>query len=162
MDESALAFRADRHLVAMRLGYVTEVVRPLPVEPLAGVPPFVRGFCVLRGVATPVVDVRVLLGGEPAAAERPRRFVGTSTDRSTVALAVDEVIGIRDLPLDLLYDLPSAFAPQICESVAAVGAEPMLLLSSARVVPDSVWAVLTGVDAEPADVPGSEPMVAVP
>jgi purine-binding chemotaxis protein CheW len=157
MDESALAFRADRHLVAMRLGYVTEVVRPLPVEPLAGVPPFVRGFCVLRGVPTPVVDIRVLLGGEPAAAARPGRFVGTSTDRSTVALAVDEIIGIRNLPLDLLYDLPTAFAPDMCESVAAAGVEPMLVLSSARVVPDSVWAVLAGDDTESA-----ERIVAVP
>ena len=109
MDEQALAFRADRHLVALRLAQVTEVVRPLPVEPLAGIPPFVRGLCVLRGVPTPVVDVRVLLGGESAVATGPRRFVGTRTDRSTVALAVDAVVGVRDLPLDLLYDLPSAF-----------------------------------------------------
>jgi purine-binding chemotaxis protein CheW len=157
VDGRALAFRADRHLVAIRLAHVTEVVRPLPVEPLAGVPPFVRGICVLRGSPTPLLDVRTLLGGAAAGGAQPRRFIGMRADRHIVALAVDEILGIRDLPLDLLYDLPSAFAPAICESVAAFDGEPMLFLSAARVVPASVWDALDGA----ADVPDDEPVGAI-
>jgi purine-binding chemotaxis protein CheW len=137
----ALVFRAGPHLAAIGLEYATEVTRPLPVEPLAGVPPHVRGICVLRGRPVPVVDVAALLGGDRAAAEGADRFVGVSTGAQAAVLAVDSVVGIRDLPLDLLHDLSSVAGP-VCEAVGADGLEPLLLLSVGRVIPDSVWAVL--------------------
>jgi purine-binding chemotaxis protein CheW len=140
----ALAFRAGPHLAAIGLEHVTVVTRPLPVETLAGVPPHVRGFCVLRGEPVPVVDIPALIGGavpSPPAGRRSDRFVGVSTGPRTAALAVDSVIGIRDLPLDLLYDL-STLAGPTGETVGAVDREPLLLLSLSRVVPDSLWAAL--------------------
>ena len=68
----SLVFRADAHLAAIGLEHVTEVLRPLPVEPLAGVPPYVRGICVLRGRPVPVVDIGLLLGGGGAGPDGSR------------------------------------------------------------------------------------------
>ena len=137
----ALVFRAGPHLAAIGLEHVTVVARPLPVEALAGVPPHVRGICVLRGLPVPVVDVAVLLGGERAPAGGTDRFIGAGAGAQAAALAVDSVVGIRDLPLDLLHDLSSVAGPA-CAAVGAVGREPLLLLSLGRVVPESVLAVL--------------------
>jgi purine-binding chemotaxis protein CheW len=141
----SLVFRVDNHLAAIGLEHVSEVLRPLPVEPLAGVPPYVQGICVLRGRPVPVVDVARLLGLDHEG--RSGRFVGVRTGTQTAALAVDTVVGIRDVPLDLLHDLSSVTNSATCAAVGTVGVEPLLLLSTARVIPESVWEALEGAAA---------------
>ena len=140
MGVQALVFRAGAHLAALAVEQVTEVMRPLPVEAVAGAPPYVRGICVLRGRPVPVVDLALLLGGERPV-EREPRFVGVRTGAQPAAVAVDSVVGVRDLPLDLMHDL-SSVAGASCSSVGTIGGEPLLLLSAGRVVPDAVWAAL--------------------
>jgi purine-binding chemotaxis protein CheW len=139
----SLVFRADTHLAAIGLEHVTEVLRPLPVEGLAGVPPYVRGICVLRGRPVPVVDIGLLLGGERMAGEvHAARFVGVRTGPQTAVLAVDTVVGIRDIPMERLHDLSSVTGSVACTAVGAIGREPLLLLETGRVIPDSVWDAL--------------------
>ncbi|WP_203993677.1 chemotaxis protein CheW [Virgisporangium aurantiacum] len=143
MGGQSLVFRADTHLAAIGLEHVTEVLRPLPVEGLAGVPPYVRGICVLRGRPVPVVDIGLLLGGERLTGEYgAARFVGVRTGPQTAVLAVDTVVGIRDIPLDRLHDLSSVTGSVACTAVGAIGREPLLLLETGRVIPDSVWDAL--------------------
>src|SRR5689334_8973004 len=55
------------------VGAVSEVMRPLPLMPLAGTAPFVRGLSTIRGEAVPVVDLGALFG-DPGA-EPPTRLV---------------------------------------------------------------------------------------
>jgi purine-binding chemotaxis protein CheW len=45
-----LLFRSGGRLCALRLESVRETTRPLPIEPIAGTPPFVLGISVMRGV----------------------------------------------------------------------------------------------------------------
>lgn len=143
MGGQSLVFRADTHLAAIGLEHVTEVLRPLPVEGLAGVPPYVRGICVLRGRPVPVVDIGLLLGGERMAGEvHAARFVGVRTGPQTAVLAVDTVVGIRDIPMERLHDLSSVTGSVACTAVGAIGREPLLLLETGRVIPDSVWDAL--------------------
>lgn len=151
MGGQSLVFRVHNHLAAIGLVHVTEVLRPLPVEPLAGMPPYVQGICVLRGRPVPVVDVARLLGRddgerggsrERAAAHKSERFVGVRTGTQTAALVVDTVVGIRDVPLDLLHDLSSVTNSATCAAVGTVDAEPLLLLAAARLIPESVWETL--------------------
>jgi purine-binding chemotaxis protein CheW len=139
----SLVFRADTHLAAIGLEHVTEVLRPLPVEPLAGVPPYVQGICVLRGRPVPVVDIGLLLGGErTTGGSWAERFVGVRTGPQTAVLAVDTVVGIRDIPMEHLHDLSSVTGSAACAAVGAIGQEPLLLLEAGRVIPDSVWDAL--------------------
>ena len=56
-----LAMRAGDRVCAVPLAHVSEVMRPLPIEPLAGAPPFVPGLAIVRGKATPVVDLTAVL-----------------------------------------------------------------------------------------------------
>lgn len=143
MGGQSLVFRADTHLAAIGLEHVTEVLRPLPVEGLAGVPPYVRGICVLRGRPVPVVDIGLLLGGERVAGDvHAARFVGVRTGPQTAVLAVDTVVGIRDVPMERLHDLSSVTGSVACTAVGAIGREPLLLLETGRVIPDSVWDAL--------------------
>jgi purine-binding chemotaxis protein CheW len=119
-------------------------MRPLPVSALAGVPAFVLGLSVIRGSPIPVVDALSLFSGTDERGDSTRFVTITSGDRR-VALAVDSVIGVRSLHSVSLGDLPPMFRGANADVVAAIGAldaDLLLVLRSARIVPESVWANL--------------------
>jgi purine-binding chemotaxis protein CheW len=142
--EQLLVCRVGAKLCALPLGAVLETMRPLPTEPLPGVPPFVSGVALIRSRPTPVVDARRLLGTETPSA--PARYVtlvpdSGRSDRVT-ALAVDAVVGIRSIDVAALAELPGLLRHESETSVAALGtldAELLLVLEHARLLPESVW-----------------------
>jgi purine-binding chemotaxis protein CheW len=139
----SLLFRSNAARCAVGLSEVVEVTRPLPVTPVTeDGAAFVDGVCVVRGIPVPVVNVGTLLGGERSSASR---YVVVRDGDRRVALAVDEVLGIREVPADSLHDLSPLLAAAKSELVATLGvvdAEPLLFLRDVRLVPDSVWRAL--------------------
>jgi purine-binding chemotaxis protein CheW len=123
---------------------VIETMRPLPVEPLRGAPPFVLGISIIRGAPTPVVDAAALIG---ATGSTPRRFVTIRTGTRIGALAVDAVIGVHALAsLAALPPLLDA-ARDVAAAIGTLDAELLVVLDTARLVPDDVFAVLEGAPA---------------
>ena len=117
-------------------------MRPLPVEPIAGVPSFVQGLAVIRGVATPVVDAASLVSGD---ASHPTRFVTVRTGTRRIVLAVDAVLGVIDIPPGSVHALPPLFQSAGLDAIAAIGVldvELLLVLRDTRLVPDDVWATI--------------------
>jgi purine-binding chemotaxis protein CheW len=136
VNEPSLILRADAHLCAIPLDRVLEVMRPLPTEAIAGAAPFVSGMCVVRGEPAPVVNLGLLLGGSSG---RPTRYVTVRDDERSVALAVDEVVGIRDLPPDSLREMSTLLASarsQLVAMLGVVGTDPLRFLGDARLVPE--------------------------
>ena len=130
-------------LCALPLERVAEIMRPLPVTHMAGTPACVRGMSVIRGAAIPVVDAGNLLGSdEPAECTR---FVTLNVDKRQVALAVEKIVGVRGLAAVSLQDLPPLLREANADLVAAIGmldSELLLVLQTARIVPESVWQAL--------------------
>jgi purine-binding chemotaxis protein CheW len=125
---------------ALPLPHVVETMRPLPVETLWGLPPFVVGLSVIRGASTPVVDLSALLGRPPS--EKVTRFVTLRLADRRAALAVDEVLGTCDLAPEVLAELPPLLGEQAAERVEAIGvldAQLLLVLRVSRLVPETVW-----------------------
>jgi purine-binding chemotaxis protein CheW len=139
-DRRAVLCRAGARLCALPVDRVVETMRPLPVEPLRSAPPFVTGVAVIRGGAVPVVDAGRLLG---AAASAATRYVTVRAGARTVAVAVDEVVGVTAIPESA--DLPPLIGAISADAVAhlgAVDADLLVVLESSRLVPDEVWAEL--------------------
>jgi purine-binding chemotaxis protein CheW len=139
--ESSLLCRVGGVLCAVPLHHVAETMRPLEVEPIAGVPSFVRGLAVIRGVPTPVVDAASLVGG---GASRATRFVTVRTGTRCVALAVESVVGIAQIPAASLAALPQLLedAADVVAAVGTLDSELLLVLRASRLVPDRVWATI--------------------
>lgn len=117
-------------------------MRPLPVEPLAGVPDFVRGVCVIRGEAVPLIDGATLLGGVE---QHPSRLVTIAAGGRRAALLVGAVLGVRDLSGVDAGQLPGLLTGVASESVALIGsldADLLMVLEGSRLVPQSVWAII--------------------
>ena len=90
---------------AFPLHHVAETMRPLPINPVAGTPSFVRGVSVIRGTPTPVVDLKALLENSDNSPGYGR-FVSLKLDDRRVAIGVDSVVGLRHLDSAQLGELP--------------------------------------------------------
>src|SRR5205085_1730186 len=89
-----LLCRMGGRACALRIAQVVETMRPLPVEPVAGAPPFVLGVTLLRGAPAPVIDGGALLG---SGRSQPTRFVTLRVGERRAVLAVEAVLGVRTL-----------------------------------------------------------------
>jgi purine-binding chemotaxis protein CheW len=138
----ALVLRVHTRVCAVPLLHVVETMRPLPIEPLARMPAFVRGVSIIRGVPTPVVDLSVVLGALGGAAER---LVTLRLGNRQVALCVDAVLGVRDLDLSTIQELPPLLrgAPQeVIEAIGTLDDEMLMVLRAGWELPDEVWQAL--------------------
>lgn len=132
----SLICRLRTCLCALPLEDIVETLRPLPIEPVSGAPGYVLGLSIIRGVPLPVVDVSQLLSGRTST---PVRLVVVKTGERRVAMAVDNVVGIQQIPADQLRDLPPLLRDAGAAVVSAVGtldAELFMVLSGSRIIPE--------------------------
>jgi purine-binding chemotaxis protein CheW len=149
-EQAAAAFllcEVGEQLHALPLAQVIETMRPLPIRPIEGAPPFVLGLSVVRGEAMPVVDAAALLGSAAPQPTTATRFVSLRVGERRAVLAVGQVRGIRSLPADAFRSLPPMLGSLDHRSVKALAMLDdalVLVLETARLVPDAVWAALEG------------------
>jgi purine-binding chemotaxis protein CheW len=137
-----LLCRVGTLLCALPVDQVGLTMRLLPIEPVAGAPPYLRGLAIIRGMPVPVVDVGLVVGG---ALTQPQRLVTMRAAPRTVALAVDEVIGVMAIAAAAAEPLPALLRGTASETISAIGAldsELLLFLQLSRIIPEDVLARL--------------------
>ena len=148
MSEACLIVRVGARFCALPLRHVAETMRAQPIHPVTDGIPCVRGIAIIRGSPLPVVDAAMLLSSE-ASSTRATRLVSLKTADRRVALACDEVIGVRQI--DQFADLPpllSAANHDIVSAVATLDGELVLVLRSGRLLPPEAWAPMeSGADS---------------
>lgn len=115
-------------------------MRPLPLHELGHMPSFMSGLAVIRGEPTPVLDARRLLGSSADA--EPGRYVTLALGQRRAALAVDDVLGVRQVAGETLARLPAVMtdaANRHVESLGTLDEELLLVLAHAHLVPDELW-----------------------
>jgi len=93
----ACLIRLGNALYAAEVRFAREVVvfDEYTQVPLA--PPYLIGVANLRGRLVPLVDLRPLLGLEPARATRGAKALVVERDQLTVAFLIDDVVGLEPL-----------------------------------------------------------------
>lgn len=137
-----LLFRSGQRLCALPVQHVLELMRPRPVQLLPGLPPFVRGTCLIRGHVVPVVDLRELLG-DSHEHEPQRLLLLRAGAQRFLGACVDEVIGLQRLEIDLASAGPPLLAEiraQFVEAVDRLDDELLTLLRAAHLLTNDVWA----------------------
>src|ERR1700730_3622060 len=135
---SFLLCRAGTILCALPTEHVTEIMRPLPLERLAGAPDYVRGLSIVRGAPVPVVDVGLIVGGRPT---QCLRLVAVRAASRAIALAVDAVLGITAIDADALAEMPLLLAEAAGDTIGAIGARDadfLVLLRTGRLLPEDL------------------------
>ena len=135
---SWLLCRAGTHLCALPLDHIIEVMRPLPAEPLAGAPPFLKGVAVIRGAPVPLIDLAHLFGQTKA---RAGRIVTVQAGARVLGLLVGDIAGLRrreDIGERTPVPLLRLAAQEAVEMVGSLDSEALLFLGSLRVLAESL------------------------
>ena len=144
-----LVCRIGSRVAAIPLALVSETMRPLPIEPLAEMPPFVLGVAIVRGAPVPVIDTARLVG---VTESNPTRFVTVKCDERTLALSVDAVLGVRAVGEQTLTALPNLLNEGNADVIAAIGAVDralFLVLETTHLVPEATWSAIADFGAQP-------------
>jgi purine-binding chemotaxis protein CheW len=145
-DDRFLLCQVGSRIGALALKDVRETMRPLPIEPLNGMPPFVLGLAVVRGTPVPVIGGHRLLSPfQSVLAGTASRFVTLKLGQRTAALAVDAVLEVRSIARATLTEIPPLLRESEAELVAAIGtldADLLLVLEAARLIPESIWSAI--------------------
>jgi purine-binding chemotaxis protein CheW len=131
--------RTGGSLIAVPADRVIEVMRPLPIEPLSRMPQFLLGLCIIRGSPVPVVDAGLLLSGSVS---RTGRLATIAVGGRTIGLAVEQVLGIQPIDPEEFSTLPPLLrhtAGDAVEALRSLDGELLLLLDTARIVPQSLF-----------------------
>lgn len=146
---NALIIGDEKRLYAVPLAHVVEIMRPLSIEAISGVPSFVRGVAIIRGIPTPVVDLRAILGTSDESTAG--RFVTVRAGDRQVALLVGAVLGIRDLDaVAAMQELPPLLQGALREVVETIGTldeQLLMVLQAGWKLPDEVWQALMAQEA---------------
>lgn len=140
-----------RLVVALPLADVVEILRPLPRQPIGAMPDFVSGLVIIRGKPVPVVELDALLD-EGAVERRATRMVVVRAGSRRVALAVEDVIGVRPLPSSIHEPVPPLLRnarSDVIETVGVVDGELSVMLRSAQIIPQDTWDQLQAQEASP-------------
>lgn len=135
-----LIVRALSWVCALPVEEILETMRPLPVTPVADVPPFVRGLAVVRGQPTPVIRLAALLGA--AQASEAGRFVSLRVPERRLVLEVEEVLGLRRLGAHTLGSVPPLLEGAAGGNLEVLGTLDGRLLGAlraARLLPEATW-----------------------
>ena len=116
-----LVFQLEDSRYALPLGEVQEVVRAVEVTPLPGAPEVVRGVIDVRGVITPVFDLRARLDMPVKDVEPSDQFVLASAAGRSVALHVDAVEWMATVSDD---EIASATTAQASPHIAGIARLP--------------------------------------
>jgi purine-binding chemotaxis protein CheW len=144
-----LVCAVGRQLHAIPIEHVIEVMRALPVEPMARAPRYVLGICIVRGIPTPVVDVGRLIGERQSVGGK---LIAVRAQSRTLALQVDDVPGIRTLNAAIYNELPPLLRDIDTETVAGIGmldSALLLLLRVGRIVPDELFEEIERIETTP-------------
>lgn len=141
-----LVCRVQSRLCGLPLDEVEETLRPQPLRPLAAPVVHVQGLARIRGDWLPVVDLAGLLGLD---AGPVHRYVVVRAGPRRVALAVAEVLGLHQLPVDAVSALPPLLRDAAHAAVTALAerdAELVAVLDHARLLPDDWLVALPAAD----------------
>jgi purine-binding chemotaxis protein CheW len=125
----------------LRIDCVVEIMRPLPVNPMKGVPSFILGSSTIRGRIMPVVSLSELVAGSRGAVQK---FVTVRTGARQTVLAVEKVVGIRHV--DESVSIPPLLRPEtdkpVIDILARLDRELLLILEESHLFPEEIWAEL--------------------
>jgi purine-binding chemotaxis protein CheW len=135
-----LVYRVAGHAYAVPIADVIETMRALPLKYIAGAADSVLGMSIIRGIATPVIDAGRLFGERPTAAER---LITLRVGSRVVALAVDEVVGVRSIEAGQAPAPVLGAGSRSLEQIAMLDGELLLVLQRSVVISDELLATLT-------------------
>lgn len=132
-----IVFQLNDESYGVDVYQVRSIERMQPITRVPGAPPFVKGVINLRGVVTPVIDLRSRLGLQEQPYTDETRIIIVSVDDKDVGLIVDAANDVIDLPASSVEpppDVVGGVRTEFLRGVAKWGDGVLVLLNLDRVL----------------------------
>lgn len=104
----SIVFQLNNEEYAMPVNLVGSIERMLPITRVPGMPDFITGVLNLRGVVTPLIDLRLRFGFEQREHTDATRTIILQYDNMDVGLIVDAAHDVIDIPRTSIEPTPEA------------------------------------------------------
>ncbi|HLR07949.1 MAG TPA: chemotaxis protein CheW [Bacillota bacterium] len=148
-EQKVIVFQLEDEEYAVPVGQVGSIER---IEPITRVPQtaaFVKGVINLRGVVTPIIDLRTRFGLEEAEYSDSTRIIIIHMDEMEVGLIVDSANDVIDIPHDAIEPAPEvvgAVDVDYIKGVAKLENRLLILLDLEKVLSKDEMAELKTVE----------------
>jgi purine-binding chemotaxis protein CheW len=149
-----VAFGVSGNRLAVETRLTEEVFQIKDLTPVPKMPDYVLGLTNLRGHIISVLSLSRLLGLEGSTVSRPEKPVARE-ERETIAvlvkfgalklaLAVDELLGVRDVDYVELSENSTCLSERLAGLCLAITTDRLIILDAKRLFKDSMIASLSG------------------
>ncbi|GAA0495735.1 chemotaxis protein CheW [Salinibacillus aidingensis] len=105
-NEKVIVFQLKNEEYGAPVDAVGSIERMVEVTRVPGTPQFVKGVINLRGVVTPIIDLRERFGIEPAEYDDSTRIIIVSLEDKEVGMIVDTANDVIDVSADAIEPPP--------------------------------------------------------
>lgn len=136
-EMKAIVFRLKNEEYGVDVQQVRSIERLEHITRVPNAPDFIKGVINLRGVVTPVIDLRKRFGMEQAAYTDQNRIIIVKMGEIEVGLIVDAANDVIDIPLDQVEATPEIVGGVEAEyltGVAKLGSRLLILLNLEKVL----------------------------
>lgn len=136
-EMKAIVFRLKNEEYGVDVQQVRSIERLEHITRVPNAPAFVKGVINLRGVVTPVIDLRKRFGMEEAPYTDQTRIIIVRIGEVEVGLIVDAANDVIDIPLDQIEATPQIVGgveAEYLRGVAKLGDRLLILLNLEKVL----------------------------
>ncbi|MDY0405868.1 chemotaxis protein CheW [Virgibacillus sp. 179-BFC.A HS] len=133
----AIVFQLQDEEFAIPVEFVGGIERMMHITRVPQTASFVKGVINLRGVVTPIIDLRSRFGMEQLDYNNATRIIIVTVDNKEVGLIVDQANDVMDIPQSSIESAPNVIGSvnaDYIEGVAKTGDRLLILLDLQRVL----------------------------
>ena len=119
-DLKVIIFQLKDEEYAIEVEYVQSIERMQPVTRIPRTFPFIKGVMNLRGVITPIMDLRSRFGIEEKEYDDSTRILVLSKDSIEIGFIVDGANDVIDIPADKIEPTPEVIGGSEAEYLRGV------------------------------------------
>ncbi|MCZ0702584.1 purine-binding chemotaxis protein CheW [Natronobacillus azotifigens] len=116
----SIVFQLNKEEYAMPVDLVGSIERMMHITRVPGTPNFVKGVLNLRGVVTPIIDLRSRFGFDDLSYTESTRMIIIHPNNMEVGLIVDAAYDVIDIPNEKIEPAPEVVGTERIEYIDGV------------------------------------------
>lgn len=120
LESKLIVFRLENEEYALSVQYVGSIERVLPITRVPSTPDFVKGVINLRGVVTPVIDLKKRFHGVDTEFTNQTRIIIVHIEDITVGIIVDSANDVVDIDRNQIEAPPEVVGSVEAEYITGV------------------------------------------
>lgn len=129
LENKLIVFLINGNEYAVSVEQVGSIERVLSIKRVPSAPKFVKGVINLRGVITPVIDLKAKLHDKPTEFTEQTRILIVHLETITIGLIVDGASDVVDIQSDLVKPPPETVDADLIDYIQGVIKLPNRLLT---------------------------------